>query len=181
MLEFDTPLQADMFTGTLVDTRTSKQKQADSARQRNLTQLEMFSQREVAQFGVRANPVMPLSPGRLVLVQEDPRSDEEIEQDRFREAERLTTPLPLAETSEPLEPALQDWDIPVLWTSRADMIKRRPDLTPAIQELRDYEIEALAALLGEALQEFYWIQLNVILALNLDHDLQLLKRVKRNT
>jgi hypothetical protein len=67
----------------------------------------------------------------------------------------------------------RDWDIPVLWTSRADLLKRRPDLAEAIKALSEYEVEAMAALVGEALQEFYWIQLNVVLSLYLDHDLRL--------
>lgn len=312
-----------MFSGELVDTRTPQQKQADVACLRNLTQLEMFSQCEIAPRGVRANPVMSLSPGRLVLVVEDPRSEEEIERDLQRQAERLTTPLPLIEPSslvgvydmpdstsssqtpappsdpplldpisdrtdlptdnvfisddgeqtdaEPDDPPLlpmskylaymalvdaasersatlshsptsaisesiqmstakvnarlagltgaeiaaalmigefrgrtppaadpvpeasrlspdsspelpqKDWDVPVLWTNRADMMQRRPDLAPAIAALRDDEVEAFAALLAEALEEFYWIQLNVILSLFVDHELQLLKRVKRHT
>jgi hypothetical protein len=46
-------------------------------------------------------------------------------------------------------------------------------LREKIQSLGDYEIEALGALVGEALEEFYWIQVNVILSLYLDHQLQL--------
>ena len=84
------PQQFDMFTGELVDTRTRRQKQRD--RQRDLPrQIEMFSQRDVAQFGVKANPTMPLSGNvKLILIPEDPRTDEEIERDIQREAERRT-------------------------------------------------------------------------------------------
>lgn len=84
------PQQFDMFSGELVDTRTRRQKQLD--RERDLPrQIEMFSQRDVAQFGVRANPTMPLSGNvKLILIPEDPRTDEEIERDIQREAERRT-------------------------------------------------------------------------------------------
>lgn len=84
------PQQFDMFTGELVDTRTRRQKQLD--RERDLPrQIEMFSQRDVAQFGVKANPTMPLSGNvKLILIPEDPRTDEEIERDIQREAERRT-------------------------------------------------------------------------------------------
>ncbi len=87
------PLQYDLFTRDLVDNRTITQKRAD--RQRECPQqTEMFPQREVALFGVRAHPQMSLSPHtKLVLVAEDPRTPEEIERDLQCEAEALTTPM----------------------------------------------------------------------------------------
>lgn len=86
----DTPLQHDMFSGELVDTRTRRQKQQDRDRQQP-KQMEMFSQREVAQFGVKAHPLLPLSSNtRLLLIPEDPRTEEEIEADRQREAQKRT-------------------------------------------------------------------------------------------
>jgi hypothetical protein len=297
MVEHATPLQIDLFTGTLVDTRTPAQKKAQ-AEQQQPRQIEMFSQHETAQFGVNAHPVMPLSPGKLVLIQEDLRTDEEIEQDLMRQAqsntpdlfalspaaqvkvdplsvvsqvdvfsptldspiienpipeeeddaetEKVSTDLPLTPyaaylvlvqaaeeraatvsstpvsalsesitmnlakldarraglRAEEIEAALQigayrgratlptrqpetesskaimpPSEIPILWTSAADMLKRRPDLLPKIETLREDEVEALAALVGEALQEFYWIQLNVVLSLYLDHDLHLTRTV----
>ena len=79
-----------MFTGELVDTRTRRQKRLDRERDQP-QQMEMFSQRDVAQFGVRANPTMPLSGNvKLLLIPEDPRTEEEIERDVQREAERRT-------------------------------------------------------------------------------------------
>lgn len=82
-------LQHDMFTGKLVDTRTRTQKKVD--RERNdWQQLEMFRQRDLAQFGVSAYPVMDVSPGRLVLISEDPRTVEEKEADLRREAQERT-------------------------------------------------------------------------------------------
>ena len=86
-------LQHDLFTGELVDNRTQRQKQAD--RNRELPQqAELFSAREVAQFGVRARPQIPLAPGTsLVLVSEDPRTPEEKERDAQRAAEERTEPM----------------------------------------------------------------------------------------
>lgn len=98
-------LQTDMFSGDLVDTRTARQKQLERERERP-HQVEMFSQRDLAQFGVTAHPVMDVSPGRLQLISEDPRTEEEKERDRQREAEKLTYPLfpsPVEKTSYPEE------------------------------------------------------------------------------
>jgi hypothetical protein len=87
------PLQRDMFTGELVDVRTPKQKRRDKQRE-GPQQAAMFSQRELAQFGVRANPKMPLSTKtRLELAMEDPRTEEEIERDRKKAAQALTYPM----------------------------------------------------------------------------------------
>ena len=89
----EVPLQYD-FTGDLVDNRTRKQKR--KARQANgWQQGAMFSQRDIGQFGVRANPEMPGiarngKPLEMVLEIEDPRSEEEKEADRQYEIERKT-------------------------------------------------------------------------------------------
>ena len=86
----DTPLQMDMFSGDLVDNRTWQQKKQDKERAQP-KQVEMFSQREIAQFGVNPRPLMPLSPNtRLLLIPEDPRTDEQIEQSRQQEAQKRT-------------------------------------------------------------------------------------------
>ncbi len=84
------PLQIDLFSGELIDTRTAAQKARD--RERNKPQqIEMFAQREIAQFGVRAHPQMSLSEHtKLVLISEDPKTPEEIEQDRDRAAQAMT-------------------------------------------------------------------------------------------
>jgi len=92
----EVPRQYD-FTGELVDNRTRKQKEI--ARQANgWQQAPMFSQREVAQFGVSARPQMPAiarsgKPLRMVLQIEDPRTDEEKELAQQRAAEEKTYPL----------------------------------------------------------------------------------------
>lgn len=104
----DTLLQMDMFSGKLVDNRTRQQKRQDKAREQP-KQIEMFSQREIAQFGVNPNPLMPLSPNtRLLLIPEDPRTEEEIEQDRLQEAEKRTVQM-FAEpvTAETPQPEIQ--------------------------------------------------------------------------
>ena len=90
-------LQLDMFTGDLVDRRSAKQKK--QARVRNQPQqAEMFSQREMAQFGVNAHPTLSLSPTttlRLIMV--DPRTDAEKEHDLKQQMEQHTYPLPIWE------------------------------------------------------------------------------------
>mgnify|MGYP005858547329 FL=1 len=54
----------------------------------------MFSQRELAQFGVKANPKLPITPKmHLELSVEDPRSEEERELDLQREIEEQTYPM----------------------------------------------------------------------------------------
>jgi hypothetical protein len=297
MIEAPIAFQIDLFTGERVDLRTPAQKKLDEERHRPI-QTEMFSQKEVAQFGVTDRPVMALSPGKLVLISQDPRTEEEIEQDLLRQAQSLTiglfpavaetvpmstnpptiqdssvdqaTTLPdrtpdeeeeddandetaklrslskleaytqlvhLAEeraatlsaspsiqlsetirmsaakfdaryaglTSAEMTLALQigefrgrpkrpniplevpdttlsqkskpDEDIPLLWLNRADLCQRRPDLTPIIERLRDDELSFIAEKVGNALEEFYWIQLNVVLSLYLDHALRLTRRV----
>ncbi len=84
------PRQHNMFTGEWDDNRTHRQKQFDR-QQDQPKQLEMFSSREVAQFGVNAHPLLPLSPNtKLLLIPEDPRTEEEIDRDRERAAEEQT-------------------------------------------------------------------------------------------
>jgi hypothetical protein len=86
----EVPLQYDMFTDELVDTRSCTQKRRGAANDRP-KQAEMFSTRELAQFGVRANPQLPLSPKtRLELSIQDPRTEEEKEYDRMKAAEAKT-------------------------------------------------------------------------------------------
>jgi hypothetical protein len=82
--------QKDMFTGDWVDNRTSRQKRQDREREQP-QQIELFSQREIAQFGVNAHPLLPLSPHtKLGLIFEDPRTEEEKERDLQRAAEEKT-------------------------------------------------------------------------------------------
>ncbi len=88
--EQDIPLQHDMFSGGKVDTRTRRQRQRAREREKPKP-LEMFSSRELAQFGINPRPLIELSPHtKLSLFREDPRTEEEIERDRQRAAERDT-------------------------------------------------------------------------------------------
>ena len=90
----EVPLQVDMFSGELIDTRTRKQKKRE-AEIKKPVQTEMFSQRELAQFGVRANPQIPISPKtRIELALQDLRSEEEKEEARKLEIERRSYRLP---------------------------------------------------------------------------------------
>ena len=87
------PRQQNMFTGEWDDNRTRRQKKLDRDREQPRP-LEMFSQRDLAQFGVKAHPLMPLSPNtRLLLIAEDPRTPEEIEHAIQREVEANTKPM----------------------------------------------------------------------------------------
>ena len=87
-------LQIDLFTQELVDTRTQKQKKHAVA-QTKPQQTAMFSQRELAQFGVQANPKLPLSPKtRLELVMEDRRTEEEKIRQLRAEIEKQMVPMP---------------------------------------------------------------------------------------
>jgi hypothetical protein len=93
MMSKEIPLQHDMFTDELVDNRTPTQKHRDVQRAQP-QQLEMFSPQEVAQFGVQANPTLPITPRtRLELWAQDTRTDEEREQDLQREAQKKTYPM----------------------------------------------------------------------------------------
>ena len=90
----EVPRQVDMFSGELVDTRTRKQKKRE-AEIKEPVQTEMFSQRELAQFGVRANPQIPISPKtRIQLALQDLRSEEEKEEARKLEIEKRSYRLP---------------------------------------------------------------------------------------
>lgn len=110
----EVPLQYD-FVGELKDNRTRKQKRA-ARKMDGFQQMEMFGQREIAQFGVRARPTMPAvarngKPLVMALEMEDPRTEEEKEADRRREAERKTYRL-LRERPElyhPDSPHPDDW------------------------------------------------------------------------
>jgi len=89
----EVPLQIDMFSGELVETRTRKQKKQEAECQ-GPVQAEMFSQREMAQFGVRANPQIPISPiTRIELALQDMRSEEEKEVARRQVVEETQLPV----------------------------------------------------------------------------------------
>lgn len=85
--------QYDIFSGELVDNRTRKQKKRDREKEKP-KQAEMFSQRDIAQFGSKANPKLPISPKtQIELMIQDTRNNEEKIEDRMREAEKETDSL----------------------------------------------------------------------------------------
>ena len=74
----EVPLQFDLFSGELVDNRTVRQKRLNKEQEKP-QQTMMFSQREMAQFGVNPRPKLPISPKtRLELMAEAHRTEEEI-------------------------------------------------------------------------------------------------------
>ena len=84
----EVPLQMDMFSDELVDTRTRKQKKT-AAEQEKPRQVEMFSQRELAQFGVNPRPQIPISPKtHIELAWQDMRTEEDKAEAIQREAEK---------------------------------------------------------------------------------------------
>ncbi len=93
----EVPLQMNMFDEEMSDTRTRKQKRA-AKKVQGFQQEEMFSQRELAQWGVRLHPMDITTPSgkrpSMQLEIEDPRTDEQKALDLQREAEELTHPLP---------------------------------------------------------------------------------------
>lgn len=103
----EVPLQVDMFSGELVDNRTPKQKKR-AREQDQPKQIEIFSQRELAQFGVEAHPKLPISPKtRIELAIEDNRSEEEVARDRQWEIEQNTYPLPWAPLAQELDTSIE--------------------------------------------------------------------------
>ena len=52
--------------------------------------------------------------------------------------------------------------------AKEDLVYCRPDLEKQIEALTDSDIEKIASKVGEALQEEYWIALNIILAAHLN-------------
>lgn len=83
-------LQYDLFTGELVDNRSSYQKRLDQERQAP-QQLLMFATREVVQLGENVRPwLSEMDRSALILEQEDPRTPEEIKRDLQQQAQALT-------------------------------------------------------------------------------------------
>jgi len=96
--EGEPALQLDLFTGESVDNRSPKQKRL-AKEQDKPQQAMMFSQRDMAQFGVEAHPKLPLSPKtRLELMIEDHRTEEEkaaaIQQEALKQNFRLFEGVP---------------------------------------------------------------------------------------
>jgi hypothetical protein len=166
------PLQYDLFTGSLVDNRTREQKAYDRERDKPV-QMLMFSQRDIAQIGVSPTPRMDLSPGRLVLIREDPRTDEERERDLMKEAESQTTPM-FEAAPQAVKPAVQPEDnllisgsaeyrVTLFEFGKDELREIRPDVADMVQQLKDTDIEAIALQAEEALKEVYKMVLGITL------------------
>ena len=54
--------------------------------------------------------------------------------------------------------------IPTNWVCKADLIHCRPDLEERIAALDDGDIEYFAGKIGDALQETYWLAMEIMLA-----------------
>ena len=114
--------QLDLFTGQPVAEKPAKKAKPQQA--------ELFPSKALAQFGVRANPKMDLSPGRLALHIQDTRTADEIERERMEDAQALTEPL--AGTSQAMPDAGDIAAIEYNYTTRAftlrlkDGKKRQP-------------------------------------------------------
>ncbi len=84
------PLQFDLFSGELVDSRSAYQKRKDKNRDAP-QQLLMFKTPEIVQYGVSARPWLNDAPRpQLVLEIQETRTPEEIERDLMREAQKYT-------------------------------------------------------------------------------------------
>jgi hypothetical protein len=103
------PLQHDMFTGELVDTRTRQQKRRDRARELP-QQVAMFDTRTTLELARSKHRHFDLTtqdgrPLALALMMQDPRTEEEVEADRMQAAQAMTVPMfahsPPGETGQP--------------------------------------------------------------------------------
>ena len=83
------PLQQDMFSGEWVDNRTRRQKKRDKTREAPQQSL-MFSQRDMAQFGVNSRPQFPLPPQAMLrFLDPQLRSPAEIEAENNQQSSDL--------------------------------------------------------------------------------------------
>lgn len=93
------PLQKDMFTDDLLDTRSRAQKSRDHE-SKQFRQISMFSARDTVQFGVGLRPWLKnVGQSTLELELQDERTEEQKEQERRRISEALTVPLFAADES----------------------------------------------------------------------------------
>ena len=87
------PLQQDMFSGEMVDTRSSYRKRQDKQRQQP-RQAAMFSAQETVQIGANPRPWLKALPApTLTLEVQDVRTDEEKALDWWREAQKQIAPM----------------------------------------------------------------------------------------
>lgn len=87
------PLQKDMFSGEVVDTRSDYRKRQDRQAEKG-RQMAMFTARETVQYGVNPRPwLKELAAPSMVLEIQDLRTEEEKERDWWREAQKQITPM----------------------------------------------------------------------------------------
>ncbi len=53
--------------------------------------------------------------------------------------------------------------VPVCWVGKEDMLSCRPDLTERVADLDADDLARIADKLGDALQDSYWMALEIIL------------------
>jgi len=89
----EVPLQHEMFSQALVDTRSRAQRSRDRQAEQ-WQQTSMFSVRETIQYGVGTRPwLKAMAQPTLTLEMQDVRTEEEREREWRRAAEALTVPL----------------------------------------------------------------------------------------
>lgn len=83
------PLQMDMFSGDLVDNRTRRQKKQDKENEKPQQSL-MFSQRDMAQFGVNSRPQFELPPAAVLrFLDPNLRTPKEIEEEHNQQSTEM--------------------------------------------------------------------------------------------
>ena len=58
---------------------------------------------------------------------------------------------------------LRDNPIPICWVSRDDLIHCQPKLVKEIKALSPADVECIADKVGDALQEDYWLAMEIVL------------------
>ena len=87
------PLQQDMFSEALVDTRSDYRKRQDRQRDKP-RQAELFSVQETVQVGVNPRPwLKTMAAPTLILEMQDVRTEEEKDRDWWREAHKQIAPM----------------------------------------------------------------------------------------
>ena len=54
--------------------------------------------------------------------------------------------------------------IPICWVSREDLAHCRPDLRGQIEALNDGDVDYIGEKIGDALQDTYWLAMEIVLA-----------------
>ncbi len=54
--------------------------------------------------------------------------------------------------------------VPISWVSKQDLLLCRPDLKEQVEALDGGDVGIIADKIGDALQETYWLAMNIVLA-----------------